>query len=247
MGITPGSDIMSMNINWGLVYELPNDTRPLLDIYKPAAKRRNRRDLYGRVEKILTVMGYDGRSCVLRSLCEAEHKLIHKEDSLTHKILNLIFHLMGLTPGIDLFSLNINWGLSWDLPNDTAPLLDAYKPAQKRRNRRELYGKVEKVLTSMGYDGRSCVLRSLCEAEHRFLEVEDSLGHNILSLIFRFPQETLLKNEPEIHHTYHYASQFGRSQDNVIDYSQNILDKCSETFKCPFSLIDLALGYYSLS
>ncbi|ERL84832.1 hypothetical protein D910_02256 [Dendroctonus ponderosae] len=53
MGITPGSDIFSMNINWGLLYELPNETKPLLDVYKPAMKRRNRRDLYSRIEKVL--------------------------------------------------------------------------------------------------------------------------------------------------------------------------------------------------
>lgn len=53
MKLPAGSDLLSLNINWGIGYELPNDTRPFLEEYKPAMKRRHRRDLYGRVEKVL--------------------------------------------------------------------------------------------------------------------------------------------------------------------------------------------------
>ncbi|KAH1005732.1 hypothetical protein HUJ04_006661 [Dendroctonus ponderosae] len=151
-------------------------------------------------------------------------------------------NLMGITPGSDIFSMNINWGLLYELPNETKPLLDVYKPAMKRRNRRDLYSRIEKVLNSMGYDGRSCILHSLCEAEERFLKKEDNLVYNILKLLFRFPQEPLLKHEPDIHHAYHYASQIGRSQPDDV---KNGVNQCSEIFRCPFSLIDLALGYYS--
>ncbi|XP_050293782.1 uncharacterized protein LOC126734277 [Anthonomus grandis grandis] len=155
-------------------------------------------------------------------------------------------NLMGITPGSDIFSMNINWGLAYELPNDTKPLLDVYKPAMKRRNRRDLYGRIEKILTSMGYNGRTCMLRSICEAEQRFLKDEENLIYKILSIIFSFPQEPILDHEPDIHHIYHYASQMGRSNGEV-DQPNDIKDKCSEAFKCPFSLIDFSLGYYSFT
>ncbi|KAL1506071.1 hypothetical protein ABEB36_005502 [Hypothenemus hampei] len=154
-------------------------------------------------------------------------------------------NIMGIPAGSEIFSLNINWGLIYELPNDTKPLLEAYKPAMKRRNRRELYSRVEKVLTSMGYDGRSCVLRSLCEAEQRFFKDDENLIHKILSLIFRFPQEPLLKQEPDVHHVYHYASYLGKNHENTVKMYDTATSKCAEIFKCPFSLIDVALGYHS--
>lgn len=55
---------------------------------------------------------------------------------------------MGITDGAYIFSEGINWGLVYDLPNDTKPFLDGYGAAQKRRNRRELYTKVEDILSS---------------------------------------------------------------------------------------------------
>ncbi|XP_066141585.1 uncharacterized protein [Euwallacea fornicatus] len=146
---------------------------------------------------------------------------------------------MDITPGSSLFSLNINYALGYKLPNETKPLLDAYKPAIKRRNRRDLYGRVEIILNSMGYDGRSCLLRSLCEAKQK-LSDEQGLLYKTLDLIFRFPQEPLRHSEPDIHRTYHYAAQVGN--DVASTYP---LNKCEDLFPCPFSLVDLALGYYS--
>ncbi|XP_030752592.1 uncharacterized protein LOC115879750 isoform X1 [Sitophilus oryzae] len=181
-----------------------------------------------------------------RSLIRKRRYLAFPEGSAFSGVFCLT-NLMKLPADTDIFSLNINWGIVYELPNDTKPLLDVYKPAMKRRNRRDLYTRVEKVLKSMGYDGKSCILRSLCEAGQRLRLKEDSLAYHILSLIFRFPQEPILKHEPDSHRLYHYASTLGSKDDSgVIDeYSEEIVDKCSETFKCPFSLIDLALGYYS--
>ncbi|ERL84831.1 hypothetical protein D910_02255 [Dendroctonus ponderosae] len=55
---------------------------------------------------------------------------------------------MGITDGARIFTEGINWGLVYDLPNDTKPFIDGYGPALKRRNRRELYTKVEDILNS---------------------------------------------------------------------------------------------------
>ncbi|XP_030752593.1 uncharacterized protein LOC115879750 isoform X2 [Sitophilus oryzae] len=144
-----------------------------------------------------------------RSLIRKRRYLAFPEGSAFSGVFCLT-NLMKLPADTDIFSLNINWGIVYELPNDTKPLLDVYKPAMKRRNRRDLYTRVEKVLKS-------------------------------------FPQEPILKHEPDSHRLYHYASTLGSKDDSgVIDeYSEEIVDKCSETFKCPFSLIDLALGYYS--
>lgn len=52
---------------------------------------------------------------------------------------------------------------------------------------------------------------------------------------FSYPQEPITPSEPEEHKIYHWASQTGRDEDD-----------CWEKFpQCPFSLIDLVLGYYS--
>ncbi|KAG5886766.1 hypothetical protein JTB14_007400 [Gonioctena quinquepunctata] len=137
-------------------------------------------------------------------------------------------------PGI--FTESIAWGLAYELPNDTKSFKDFLGPkfTKKRRSRRELYGKMERIMDSMGYDGRTCILRTLCEASYRFLPKEDNLLHKILKIVFRYPMERLLSSEPDEHRIYHWASQMGTDE-----------KECSEIFKCPFSLIDVALGDYS--
>ncbi|XP_066251441.1 uncharacterized protein [Euwallacea similis] len=149
---------------------------------------------------------------------------------------------MGITDGASIFSEGINWGLVYDLPNDTTPYLDYFAPAQKRRNRRELYRKVEDILSSMGYNGRQCILRSLCEAS-RFKQREDSLLYHILSLIFKFPKGPILPHEPDDHKIYHWASLIGEKDD--LKAERGVKDKCVDFFQCPFSLVEIALGYYS--
>ncbi|CAG9857954.1 unnamed protein product [Phyllotreta striolata] len=139
-------------------------------------------------------------------------------------------------PGI--FTDTLAWGVAYDLPTNVTEL-KAYSGKNqllKRRSRRELYGKIEKIIQSIGYDGRSCVLRALCEAPGRFLPKEDNLLNYVLKLVFRFPLEKLLPGEPEEHRIYGGAARTGR---------ENPRGDCSEIFNCPFSLIDAALGRYS--
>ncbi|XP_066251060.1 uncharacterized protein [Euwallacea similis] len=186
----------------------------------------------------IMLLGYSGITASKKKHSRVRRYLAFPEGAVFSAIFCLT-SLMGVTPGSDLFSLNINYALGYELPNDTKPLFDAYKPAMKRRNRRDLYGRVEIILNSMGYDGRSCLLRSLCEAKQK-LSNEEGLVYKTLGLIFRFPQEPLYYSEPDIHRIYHYAAQAG----NEVA-STDPLNKCQELFPCPFSLVDLALGYYS--
>ncbi|KAL1506073.1 hypothetical protein ABEB36_005504 [Hypothenemus hampei] len=171
-------------------------------------------------------------------LLRRKRYVVFPEGAAFSAILCLTFQ-MGITGEAQIFTEAINWGLIYDLPNDTKPFYDYYKAAQKRRNRRDLYGKVETVLTSMGYNGRTCVLRSLCEASDYFKLREDSLVHHILGLFFRFPTEPISWREPDEHKIYHWASLVGK------EHGEDRIGKCSEIFQCPFSLIQMALGYFS--
>ncbi|XP_018574422.1 uncharacterized protein LOC108913357, partial [Anoplophora glabripennis] len=141
-----------------------------------------------------------------------------------------------IPPGI--FTESIAWGLAYELPDNATDYKELYTSTKyllKRRHRRDLYGKMETIMNSMGYDGRSCILRSLCEASYKFLPRENNLLHHVLKIIFGFPEQRVLPSEPDEHHTYHWAHERGKETDN-----------CLEMFpQCPFSLIDMALGHYS--
>lgn len=55
-GITPG-EIFTEAINWAISYELPNTTKPFeeyLDLPIKLMQRRHRRDLYFKMESIMT-------------------------------------------------------------------------------------------------------------------------------------------------------------------------------------------------
>lgn len=57
---------------------------------------------------------------------------------------------MGITPG-EIFTEGVNWGISYNLPNDSKQLTDImYKPKKlmQRRHRRELYSKLELIMNS---------------------------------------------------------------------------------------------------
>ncbi|XP_063908797.1 uncharacterized protein LOC135126671 isoform X1 [Zophobas morio] len=146
---------------------------------------------------------------------------------------------MGITPG-EIFTEGINWGISYELPNDTKTFkefLDKPKEVVQRRHRRDLYDKIENIIKSMGYNGRNCVLRALCEASRHLKPKGESLVDEILRIVFRYPKKYNMGKEEEKHYQYYRASQ------NGIEFNG---EECFEMFPgCPFSLIDLALGYYS--
>jgi hypothetical protein len=57
---------------------------------------------------------------------------------------------MGITPG-EIFTEGVNWGISYELPNDTKQfkeLLDKPKEVMQRRHRRQLYSKMETIMRS---------------------------------------------------------------------------------------------------
>lgn len=81
---------------------------------------------------------------------------------------------------------SFNWGLTYDLPNGTQLLGPAGFSA--RRDRRDLYRRLETAIDSTGLVGRDCILRSICEAP-KFLAPGDNVFAEILRVFLRYPAD----------------------------------------------------------
>lgn len=89
----------------------------------------------------------------------------------------------------------------------------------------------------MGYNGRSCVLRALCESSQYFNKKPTNMVEELVRSIFTLPSMKVLDFEHSDLVVYDKAHRKGK--DKVY---------CSSVFPdCQFSLIDLALGEYSPS
>ncbi|KAH8278897.1 hypothetical protein KR018_010930 [Drosophila ironensis] len=167
-------------------------------------------------------------------------------------------------PNLLYLSLGINWGVAYDLPNVTWVLQNAHgwttkksaKAQIKRRHRRELYDRLETMIDSMGYNGRDCVLRTLCESRKYFLSTKMNMVGEMLRIIFRYhtlnqsllicinvffpfsdslPKQRLFSRElQENHDIVHYDQA----------YRNGHIDDCNQ-YNCHFSLLELAFGKYS--
>ncbi|KAK3911247.1 Glycosyl hydrolase family 109 protein 3 [Frankliniella fusca] len=120
---------------------------------------------------------------------------------------------------------NVNWGLTYELPNGTQLLGPAGFSA--RRDRRDLYRRLETAIDSTGLVGRECMLRSICEAP-QFLVPGDNLIAELLRVLLRFiPAD-------------------GRANSGPYDSAQHAgargLD-CQHLYRdCPVSLLGLLLS-----
>lgn len=88
----------------------------------------------------------------------------------------------------------------------------------------------------MGYDGRECVLRALCESPKIFGKRGKHLIAELIRTVFTFPKSKVLSFEhPELM-IYDKAYRRGKRE----------ATECHILYpKCEFSLIKLALGKYS--
>nr|XP_049702284.1 uncharacterized protein LOC126055746 [Helicoverpa armigera] len=272
--------------------------------------RRNRVELYGKIEKMLEAMGRDGRQCVLYKLCEAAQRHT-QQGTFVQEFLRAVFTLpkgeefqrdehkdydkahvetencSELYPGLfliqtpvlipigDIFLFGDSAGLAWLLPTDpnifytlkeyerplrrsdvvktinyldekgrliakvpyerrlklspviakrslkdnkkkSKPKLDRRKMHEKhlkkeqlkahhldksslefhRSKRVELYQKIEKLLSTMGRDGRQCVLYKLCESAQRASK-QGTFLQEFLRAVFTLPKGK------EFHHDDH--------------------------------------------
>nr|NP_651260.3 uncharacterized protein Dmel_CG5768, isoform C [Drosophila melanogaster]AAF56298.3 uncharacterized protein Dmel_CG5768, isoform C [Drosophila melanogaster] len=146
-------------------------------------------------------------------------------------------------PNLLYLSLGINWGVAYDLPNVTWVLQNAHgwttkKSAQaqiKRRHRRELYGRLETMIDSMGYNGRDCILRTLCESRQYFQRTKMSMVGEMLRTIFSLPKQRIFTRElHENADIVHYDQAYRNAH----------TDDCTQ-YNCHFSLLELAFGKYT--
>ncbi|XP_017844916.1 uncharacterized protein LOC108601527 [Drosophila busckii] len=149
-------------------------------------------------------------------------------------------------PHLLYLSFGLNWGIAYDLPNITWVLHNAHgwnikRPFSalakiKRRHRRDLYGNLETMMDSMGYNGRDCILRTLCESRQYFQSTKMNMIGEMLRTIFTLPKQRIFTRELDEHaDIVHY--------DNAYRHAHNF--DCAQQYDCHFSLIELAFGKYS--
>ncbi|XP_041980979.1 uncharacterized protein LOC121734434 [Aricia agestis] len=135
------------------------------------------------------------------------------------------------------FTFGLNWGIAYELPNNTETAAfyrkKIRKPVAQRRSRRDLYEKLELIMDNMGYNGRECILKTLCETTQRIVPHGENMVEEIFRTLFTLPMAKVLPTEPLAHTIYDSAHRLGA-----------LLNSC-DTYKCPLSLVDLAKGYYN--
>ncbi|XP_062553806.1 uncharacterized protein LOC134219126 [Armigeres subalbatus] len=141
-------------------------------------------------------------------------------------------------PNYNMFSWAVNWGVAYNLPNQTISFQSEMREAKsmaQRRHRRDLYQKLEVAMDAMGFSGRECVLRALCESSQYFGRKGSNMIAEVLRTLFSFPRPKVLPSENSEIRTYDEAHRIGRNK-----------VQCQSLYSaCGFSLLELALGKYS--
>lgn len=92
----------------------------------------------------------------------------------------------------------------------------------------------------MGYNGRACVLRALCESSRFFRNKSTNMAEELVRVIFTLPAMKTLPFEHADLIMYGEAHHKGKDKDN--DQTE---DHCAAAYSdCRFSLIAMALGEY---
>lgn len=89
---------------------------------------------------------------------------------------------------------------------------------------------------SMGFNGRQCILRALCESTKYFSRKGSNMVEELIRTIFRMPTAKVLPFEHNDLLTYDAAHRKG---------SRSRTHCPTEYPACGISLIDMALGEYS--
>ncbi|KAK0180185.1 hypothetical protein PV327_005854 [Microctonus hyperodae] len=88
------------------------------------------------------------------------------------------------------FTVGVTAGLAYELPHRNS--VPYRKPAEvyHRRSRRELYRKLELMLSTRGKDGKACVMKALCQAGKRNISEigKGNFIQEILHSIFTLPK-----------------------------------------------------------
>ncbi|XP_044251628.1 uncharacterized protein [Drosophila takahashii] len=268
---------LSLGINWGVAYDLPNVTWVLQNAHgwttkksaKAQIKRRHRRELYGRLETMIdsgdlwsppTLMTMMERADDSSASSSSESlQLLHRQRwqrvlSRPKRYLSFpegssfsvaVCFTVGIigNPYYGYNSFGLNWGTAYDLPNTTWVLQNLHgfathpvAPAVlRRRSRSAIYRKMETIVDNMGYNGRDCILRTLCESRQYFQRTKMSMVGEMLRTIFSLPKQRIFTRElHENSEIFHYDQAYRNAHS----------DDCTQ-YDCHFSLLELAFGKYT--
>jgi hypothetical protein len=89
----------------------------------------------------------------------------------------------------------------------------------------------------MGFNGRDCVLKALCESSQIFIGKQNTLVQELIKTVFSFPKSKVLDFEDSARELLIYDEAHRKGRRKQID--------CESFSKCGFSLIQMALGKYS--
>ncbi|XP_057331703.1 uncharacterized protein LOC130671673 [Microplitis mediator] len=215
--LTP-DNIFTEGLNWGISYDLPNESKPSLDPFLQVRRKDHQ----------------SGDSIKQRypELLKTD-QWIQNGNSLGYENWNKGAYSYN---ALDNFK-NSNK----KKPGSTSKTKMHYRKSDydyfKRRHRRELYNKLEVIINAMGFNGRICILRALCEASQRLMPKGNTLVEEMMRIAFSLPlKRVLMPYEPKEHHIYTEAHRAGHKG-----------TRCESMFSgCSFSLIDMALGKYSI-
>ncbi|XP_044759102.1 uncharacterized protein LOC123316891 [Coccinella septempunctata] len=140
-----------------------------------------------------------------------------------------------IIPAGSIFTEGVNWGISYQLPNKTTYLDNLKEKSHivKRSERRDIYENLELIIENFGFNGKSCIMRALCEAPKKMEFNNKSISEKIIETLFRYPLDPIEGKEPDQHRHYHLAARLGRETENNCD---------SFVKECPISLLDISLG-----
>ncbi|XP_066585094.1 uncharacterized protein [Prorops nasuta] len=114
--------------------------------------------------------------------------------------------------------------LAWELPSKVDSKISNLL---HRRTRSVMFPKIEAFLQASGLDGRSCVMRALCEASQRnFSEIgKGTFVQELLHSIFTLPED---------------GTVFDRESDRLYDYAYQTGGNCQQQYPtCQHSIYNL--------
>ncbi|XP_002053319.3 uncharacterized protein [Drosophila virilis] len=179
---------------------------------------------------------------VPKLLSRQKRYLAFPEGSSVSAAICMTIGMIG-NPDVDYLSWAVNWGVAYNLPNHNWVKQHAHgfanltKPMVQRRSRRSFYDEIQSSFDHMGFNGRACLARALCESA-KFMHAPGQRGNMLEELVrtvLSMPSSPVTEHEPPAHH--HYDLIYRRSKRQSRD--------CHELYPgCQFSLLALALGKY---
>ncbi|XP_048504779.1 uncharacterized protein LOC105686950 [Athalia rosae] len=122
--------------------------------------------------------------------------------------------------------LGLTAAMAWELPSQVdKTAVDLLH----RRSRSVMYPKIEAFLKAAGLDGRSCVLRALCEAGKRKKEDigEGTFVQEVLHAAFSLPND---------------GSKFESVEHEIYDYAHSAREDCAKLYPtCEHSIYEVDL------